>query len=60
MAPPAYTGDGNGFYGDEKAKLKKTYQTQERNVAAWQVIPPSLHVPGNPLSLPLFVCLLMR
>jgi len=47
MAPPAYTGDGNGFYGDEKTKSKKTYQTQERNVAAWQVIP-------YPISLPVF------
>jgi hypothetical protein len=37
MPPPPYTGNGNGFYGDEKAGLKRTYQTQERNVAAWQV-----------------------
>ena len=37
-APPPYAGDGNGFYGvDEKAALKKSYQEQERNVAAWQV-----------------------
>lgn len=53
MSPPPYTGDGNGFYGDEKGKLKKTYQTQERNVAAWQVI-------LLPSPFPLFVCLLMR
>jgi hypothetical protein len=37
-SPPPYTGDGNGFYGvDEKAALKKSFQEQERNVAAWQV-----------------------
>lgn len=35
-ALPPYTGNGNGFYGDEKALMKKSYQTQERNVAAWQ------------------------
>lgn len=37
-APPPYEGDGNGFvWGDEKAALKKSFQTQERNVSAWQV-----------------------
>ena len=32
--PPPYTGNGNGFYGDEK---KKAFGQQEGNVAAWQV-----------------------
>src|SRR5208282_5255249 len=39
-SPPPYVGNGNGFYGiDEKAALKKSSHTQERNVAAWQVYP---------------------
>lgn len=37
-APPPYMGDGQGYYGgDEKANLKSSMQTQERNVTAWQV-----------------------
>jgi hypothetical protein len=37
-APPPYIGDGNGYYsGDEKASPKANMQTQEGNVAAWQV-----------------------
>jgi hypothetical protein len=31
---PAYEGDGNGFYGNEK---KRVEIVEERNVAAWQV-----------------------
>jgi hypothetical protein len=33
-ALPAYEGDGNGFYGNEK---KRVEIVEERNVAAWQV-----------------------
>jgi len=36
--PPPYVADGNGFYGNEKGATKAP-ATQERNVAAWQVIP---------------------
>jgi hypothetical protein len=36
-APPPYVGDGNGYFGDEKAALKQKMPIREGNVNAWQV-----------------------